>query len=174
MFFELSVHFVPLKSCRGKDIKPPKCNTKLPWKLFSRMASIECEPCPYMPPDCLSSLLKYFFLSFYLFTFERERVKESKCAHTHKQLLGGAQRGGQRIWSRLCMHSTESDVGLELMNLEIDHDLSRRQMLNWLSHPDVPMTAYLLILILGLILFLLKLHVHEKVHRTFTTVEGWD
>ena len=41
-----------------------------------------------------------------MFIFERAQV-------------GEGQREGQRIWSQLCADSSESDVGLKLMNHEI-------------------------------------------------------
>ena len=70
-----------------------------------------------------------FFLMFvYLFIyFEKEREQGR-----------GRERGRHRVWSisRLRAVSTESDMGLELMNLQ-DHDLSQSRILNRLSHPGV-------------------------------------
>ena len=53
---------------------------------------------------------------------------ESKSAHACMS-EGGAERGKKRILSRLHAVSTESDLGLDLTNCEIDHDLSRNQEL---------------------------------------------
>ena len=50
-----------------------------------------------------------FLSNVYLFIL-RERVRENGT---------GAERGRERIPSRLCTVSTEPDVGLELMNREI-------------------------------------------------------
>ena len=54
----------------------------------------------------------------------------------------GAEREGDtesETSSRLRAVSTEPDAGLELMDQEGDHDLSRSQMPNQLSHPGVPL-----------------------------------
>ena len=60
-----------------------------------------------------------------MFIFERECMGR-----------GGAERERQRIQSRLCADSRESDAGLELVNPEIMTWAG--QMLNQLSHPGVP------------------------------------
>ena len=52
----------------------------------------------------------YFFIFIYLSVHLFLRESTSK---------GGAERGGQRIWSRLCADSSEPDVGLELTNCEV-------------------------------------------------------
>ena len=51
----------------------------------------------------------------YLF-FERERKREWESEHKH---VGEGQRGGERIWSRLCADSSEPNVGLEPTNHKI-------------------------------------------------------
>ena len=56
----------------------------------------------------------FFFLRFYLFIHERQREEEAK-----------GEAGSLLSW--------EPNVGLNPRNL--DHDLSRRQMLHQLSHP---------------------------------------
>ena len=45
-----------------------------------------------------------------------------------------------------------------------DHGLSRRQMLNWLSHPDTPWTYFLKSFILNL----------QKVKFLFSIVQSWE
>ena len=67
------------------------------------------------------------FLFFKFMYFEKDRDGVSG---------GGAERGRERIPSRLCTASTEPDSGLELKKLG-DHDLSQNQKstLNRLSHP---------------------------------------
>ena len=60
---------------------------------------------------------------------ERERERTSR---------GGAERGRQRILSRLCAVSTEPDVGLEPTNREMMTQAEiKSQTLNPLSHPGV-------------------------------------
>ena len=78
----------------------------------------------------LPSALVFFLMFIYLLL--RERKRENK--------QGGAEsKGGteSEADSRLWAVSTESNMGLELMNHEI-HDLSWSWKLNWLSHPGAP------------------------------------
>ena len=70
--------------------------------------------------------------TFLSFLFERERERGTSASG------GGAERGGQRIPSRLCADSSEPDVGLELRNREIVTQAKVRQTLNQLSHPGAP------------------------------------
>ena len=53
--------------------------------------------------------------------------------------MGRAERGRERILSRLCAVSAEPDVGFDLMNHEIlTWAKIKSQMINWLSHPGTP------------------------------------
>ena len=56
----------------------------------------------------------YFVKNIYLFIFERQRERERE-----RESRGGAERGGERIPSRLCTVSSEADAGLEPMDCEI-------------------------------------------------------
>ena len=69
--------------------------------------------------------IAYIFLKFIYF-WERE----------HEQGRD-RERGRQRIWSRLCAVSTKPDMGAQTPEPWND-DLSRNQMLNWLSHSGAP------------------------------------
>ena len=52
---------------------------------------------------------------------------------------GGAERGRERVPSRLCAVSAEPDVGLELTNRESRTGAKiKSQMLNQRSHPGTP------------------------------------
>ena len=73
----------------------------------------------YSSVDVHVSCFHIFILYVFKFIFERERERK----------VGGAERRGQRIWSRLCADSSKPYVGLELMNPG-DHDLSLSQTLN--------------------------------------------
>ena len=68
----------------------------------------------------------HLFLKW-LFIFERERQSMSE---------GGAEREGDKIWSRLqapsCQHRAQCEVQT---HKQWDHDLNQSQMLNWMSHP---------------------------------------
>ena len=74
--------------------------------------------CPLL---CGQLILFTYFFNVYLF-FERH---------------GGAERGGQRIWSELCADSSKSNVGLEFMNYKI-----MTWLLNQLSHLGAPWRAH--------------------------------
>ena len=70
-----------------------------------------------------------------MFIFERERQTE------HRQGKGREREGDteRETGSMPCDVSAEPDVGLELQ----DHDLSRSQTLNRLSHPRAPVLPFL-------------------------------
>ena len=65
-------------------------------------------------------------------SWERERVQAGSGG-------GGAEKEGDRIWSRIqdlrCQHRAQWGAWTEE---PWDHDLSRSQMLNQLSHPGTP------------------------------------
>ena len=65
--------------------------------------------------------LSLFFFFFLIFIFERARERERERERTPRKGGGGMcrERGGQRIWSRLCTDSSKPGVGLKLTNLEI-------------------------------------------------------
>ena len=71
-----------------------------------------------------------------MFIFERERERERERAHEQGR---GRERGRHRIWSRLqalsCQHRAQHGTRTQEPQ---DHDLSRSQMLHWLSHPGAP------------------------------------
>ena len=73
---------------------------------------------PVVSPFLASSF--FFVLIFLMFTYfwERERERETE---TERESVsrGGAEREGNRIWSRLQAVSTEPDAGLELTSSEI-------------------------------------------------------
>ena len=59
---------------------------------------------------------------------------------------GGAERGGDRIPSKLCAASTEPDAGLEFVNHEIMTEAEiKSQMFNQLSHPGAPLLVCLFV-----------------------------
>ena len=74
----------------------------------------------------LIELFIYLFIKFIY--FERENMNG-----------GGAERGRNRIPSRLCTFNTEPGMGLELTNREIMTRAEiKRLMLNQLNHPGAP------------------------------------
>ena len=56
--------------------------------------------------------------TFNIYFCVRERKRETRDGEENVR-RGGAERGGQRIRSRLCADSREPDVGLEPTNYEI-------------------------------------------------------
>ena len=76
--------------------------------------------------------IKNFFLMFIF-------VREHRCACVHKQGRG-RERARHRIWSRTQARSCQHTARRGARTHEPwDHDLSRSQTLNWLSHPGTPM-----------------------------------
>ena len=69
-------------------------------------------PCGSLP----SGSSGVIFLKVYLFIFEKER--ESERGQESEQGRG-RERGRERISSKLCVVSTESNMGLEFMNRRI-------------------------------------------------------
>ena len=100
----------------------------------SSFGDSEVERCCYSQCQtnyCLCFLLEVFFL---MFIFDRERERERA-----RMSGGGAERGRHRIWSRLqapsCQHRARCGAPT---HEPWDHDLSRSQKLNQLSHPGAP------------------------------------
>ena len=76
-----------------------------------------------------------FFLKMFIYFWERERERERAWVGE-----GQRERGRHRIRSSLQAElSAQSPTrGLNSRTVPCDHDLSRSQMLNWLSHPGTP------------------------------------
>ena len=73
----------------------------------------------------------FIFLSLFIFERERERKRE------HSR--GGAEREGDRIWSRLQAMSCRHRAWCGARTQELwDQDLRRSWMFNRLSHPGTP------------------------------------
>ena len=76
----------------------------------------------------------YFFLTFIYF-WDRERQSMNG---------GGSERGKHRIWNRLQALSCQHRARRRAQTHELrDHDLSRSQPLNRLSHPGAPALCFL-------------------------------
>ena len=80
-------------------------------------------------------LLHFLQLGFMIFIRERERSiripfyqRERAC--THKQARG-RERGGQRVWSSLCVDSRDLDAGFELTHCEIMTWAKVGHLTNW-------------------------------------------
>ena len=73
----------------------------------------------------------------FIYIWERQKQRQSTSRR-------GAEREGDRIWSRLqalsCQHRAWCRAWT---HKQWAHDLSRSQMLNWLSHPGAPRLANL-------------------------------
>ena len=70
-----------------------------------------------------------------MFIFERKREREWQSVSNE----GKAERGSQRIWSRLQALSCQHRAQCRARTHELwDHDLSQSQILNWLSHSGTP------------------------------------
>ena len=86
---------------------------------------------PTEPPRCPLFFLKKIFIYFW----EKER-QSVRGGGTERE----RERGRHRNWSRLQALSCQHRAGCRARTHEPrDHDLSRSQMLNWLSHPGAPL-----------------------------------
>ena len=96
-----------------------------------------------------------------MFIFDRDRECVSR---------GEAERGGQRIWSRLYTDSREPDVGLKPMNHEImTWAKIKSRTLNQLSHPGAPI--FILSVSLHVPVTTISL-VNSKIEREEETSQG--
>ena len=79
--------------------------------------------------------LSLFIFLMFIYFWERERERERERAWGGR----GRERGRHRIWNRLqalsCQHRAPSRAQT---HKPWDHDLNRRWMLSWLSHPGTP------------------------------------
>ena len=89
-------------------------------------------------------LKKNFFFNVYFFIFARERERASE------HYGGGAEIGGQRIWSLFRADSTEPDAGLELTNCEIVTWAEVRRSTDWATQAPQILAPWANILILAL------------------------
>ena len=95
-------------------------------------ATLELEELSYVPLE----IGFFFFLRFYLFVIEREAR-----ASTGRQ--SGRQRQRQRQREKQAPCRARSPMWDSIPG-RWDHDLSRRQLLNQLSHPGVPFKLILI------------------------------
>ena len=89
----------------------------------------------------LSYFLSLFFFKFLMSIYFWEGGRERERERVSEQGWRGTERGRHSIQCRLQALSCQHRALCGWSNSRTqDHDLSQRCMLNWLSHPDTPIT----------------------------------